>query len=50
MTETHSQNRPLGYTRVSTYGQTLDSQDYGDSLRDLTSHRRNILLSSKLSP
>jgi hypothetical protein len=23
MTETHPQNRRLGYTRVSTYGQTL---------------------------
>jgi len=26
MTETHSQNRHLGYARVSTYGQTLDAQ------------------------
>ena len=26
MTETHLQNRRLGYARVSTYGQTLDSQ------------------------
>src|SRR5947209_13637959 len=26
MTETHPQNRPLGYARVSTYGQTLDAQ------------------------
>jgi DNA invertase Pin-like site-specific DNA recombinase len=26
MTETKPQNRPLGYARVSTYGQTLDSQ------------------------
>ena len=26
MTETHPQNRRLGYARVSTYGQTLDSQ------------------------
>jgi DNA invertase Pin-like site-specific DNA recombinase len=26
MTETHSENRRLGYARVSTYGQTLDSQ------------------------
>jgi DNA invertase Pin-like site-specific DNA recombinase len=26
MTETESQNRPVGYARVSTYGQTLDSQ------------------------
>jgi hypothetical protein len=25
MTETHSQNRRLGYARVSTYGQTLDA-------------------------
>jgi hypothetical protein len=26
MTETHSQNRRVGYARVSTYGQTLDAQ------------------------
>lgn len=26
MTETKPQNRHLGYARVSTYGQTLDSQ------------------------
>ena len=26
MTETHTQNRCLGYARVSTYGQTLDAQ------------------------
>jgi DNA invertase Pin-like site-specific DNA recombinase len=26
MTETRPQNRPLGYARVSTYGQTLDAQ------------------------
>jgi DNA invertase Pin-like site-specific DNA recombinase len=26
MTETKSQNRRLGYARVSTYGQTLDAQ------------------------
>jgi DNA invertase Pin-like site-specific DNA recombinase len=26
MTETHPQNRTLGYARVSTYGQTLDAQ------------------------
>jgi len=26
MTETHPQNRALGYARVSTYGQTLDAQ------------------------
>src|SRR3984893_4746855 len=26
MTKTHPQNRPLGYARVSTYGQTLDAQ------------------------
>src|SRR5216684_1958516 len=26
MTETHPQNRPIGYARVSTYGQTLDAQ------------------------
>jgi DNA invertase Pin-like site-specific DNA recombinase len=26
MTETHPQNRRIGYARVSTYGQTLDTQ------------------------
>src|SRR6201994_3522509 len=26
MTETHPEKRPIGYARVSTYGQTLDSQ------------------------
>src|ERR1700750_997331 len=26
MTETHPHNRPIGYARVSTYGQTLDAQ------------------------
>src|SRR6202161_3267129 len=26
MTETNPQNRPIGYARVSTYGQTLDAQ------------------------
>src|SRR5260370_6932058 len=26
MTDTHRQKRPLGYARVSTYGQTLDAQ------------------------
>ncbi len=26
MTETHPQNRRLGYARVSTYAQTLDAQ------------------------
>ena len=26
MTETHPQNRRLGYARVTTYGQTLDAQ------------------------
>ena len=26
MTQTHPQNRCLGYARVSTYGQTLDAQ------------------------
>ena len=26
MTENNPQNRPVGYARVSTYGQTLDAQ------------------------
>src|SRR3954453_23880340 len=26
MTETHPEKRPIGYARVSTYGQTLDAQ------------------------
>jgi DNA invertase Pin-like site-specific DNA recombinase len=26
MTETHLQKRLIGYARISTYGQTLDSQ------------------------
>ena len=26
MTDKRSQNRPLGYARISTYGQTLDAQ------------------------
>ena len=26
MNETHLEKRPIGYARVSTYGQTLDSQ------------------------
>jgi hypothetical protein len=28
MTGTHPQNRHFGYARVSTYGQTLDAQDF----------------------
>jgi Resolvase, N terminal domain len=40
MTETHPQKRPIGYGRVSTYGQTLDSQL--DQLRTAGCSSRNI--------
>jgi len=40
MTKTHAQKRLLGYARVSTYGQTLDSQL--EQLRTAGCSSRNI--------
>jgi len=40
MTETHPEKRPIGYTRVSTFGQTLDSQL--EQLRKAGCTSRNI--------
>jgi DNA invertase Pin-like site-specific DNA recombinase len=37
---THPEKRPIGYARVSTYGQTLDSQL--EQLRKAGCHGRNV--------
>jgi DNA invertase Pin-like site-specific DNA recombinase len=40
MTETHPEKRPIGYARVSTHGQTIDSQL--EQLRKAGCTSRNI--------
>src|SRR6266446_1554469 len=62
MTETHPQNRRLGYARVSTYGQTLDTQleqlraadcskIYREKVTGAHSDRRELLkMLGKLAP
>src|SRR6516225_4956245 len=63
MTETHPQNRRLGYARVSTYGQTLDSQleqlraagcstrnIYREKVTGAQPHRRELLRMLKRLP
>jgi DNA invertase Pin-like site-specific DNA recombinase len=40
MTEIHPEKRPIGYARVSTYGQTLDAQL--EQLRAVGCSSRNI--------
>ena len=37
MAEKNSQNRPVGYAHISTYGQTLDAQGTGEELQRRTS-------------